>query len=334
MLEYYNKILLYTLIEIQKYIHLNWYHIILSWKDETFFWNKKGLRIDFFQTLLHWFFKDIMTVNWKGFVLICLLFAFGMIQSMNDERRDMCGIYGYNFDTKYGYYIERNGINDAYVSVFRYQFNISLTDDIVSLRDVTLIDKVKDSVDLCQSKSIQMNNQMYILGNKGIISVYDMNKEVYNDKYIKVPSDVECDVTKTCLASDYINNNIYMVCDQKFHYYSFETNTWIKGKNLNYNHSASICGTANNRFYVFSGKSTAINEYVAINENLRKNEFNSIDYKSLDINGTIEPRSLVKIYHTFAQITLFLFDFTVNHVWNVCKYIFKILWCRIKTQKM
>ena len=215
-----------------------------------------------------------------GFLLICALYLFSRIQSRNNDVNDVCGIYGYNYNTNNGYFIGTSPYND-YISIYKYKMNdISPNIDSISMINAKEITRIKGSTNLCEYKSMQTNNEMYIINDKMDISMYNMDKEIYYKKYINVPKNLKCNIETVCLGSDN-NENIYVVCGLKFYYYSLNSNKWKTGNNLNYNHTKSSCVYGNNRFHILDDKS----EYIDVTKTADKNHFNIME------NGSIQPNS-------------------------------------------
>ena len=215
-----------------------------------------------------------------GFVILCALFIIARVQSRNNDINKTCGIYGYNYDTNNGYIISESRIND-YVGIYKYKMDvISSNINSVSIINTKEIATIKGAMNVCQYKSMQINNEIYIINDEMDISMYDMDKEIYIANYINVPKNMECNIETVCLGSDN-DKNIYVVCGVNFYYYSLNNNKWKKGNNLKYNHTKSKCVYSNNRFYIFGDNS----EYINFSQNAETNDFNIME------SGSIGPNS-------------------------------------------
>ena len=177
-----------------------------------------------------------------------------------------CMVFGYNNDTKYGYFIT----NDNVRKIFKCELRASLN-GIMSIKNITKIYESNIQAYSCQTKSTQINNRIYFMNKDTRMSMFDMDKEIYYENYINQTVNVN---SKVCLAADYINENIYMVDGQKFYYYSFKMDIWIKGHNLEYNYLEFSCAYANNRFYIFGGSSALTIEYIDTDDDISNNGFN------------------------------------------------------------
>ena len=205
----------------------------------------------------------------SGYNLAVLFVAFALFEfhvgSSNASVFDACGVYGYNYDTKYGYFIAGSTGDDGHGSVYKYLVN----NDSLGLIGADKIGDVNVSSQICQVKSTQMNNKIYIIDDKLSISMYDMNKEVCYNKYTNVPHDIKCDIEHMCVTSDN-NDNLYISCGVIFYYYSSNDNKWIKGNNLKYSTHAG-CAYSNDKFYVFNNMGI---QYIDVNKDIAGNEFN------------------------------------------------------------
>ena len=221
-----------------------------------------------------------------------------------------CIIYGYNYDTKYGYFIggtntiisDKPCNNNDFENIYRFKLDTRTSSgswNTISMTNIKRIKKLNKQIYGCNPKSIQLNNKIYFINNnlhnydnELIISMFDMNinKERYYEYYMNGPND-ECTRMSPCWAADNNRNNIYMVCGKKFYYYEFKKNKWTRGSNLNYNHFESSCAYANNKFYVFAGNSTSTTEYVNIGNNIKKNRFNVLISCILEIKGIVLKNS-------------------------------------------
>ena len=197
------------------------------------------------------------------------------VRSINTDVPHTCGIYGYNHNTKYGYYM-----NDY---IYKYSLN---KNNSVSLINTDKIDDMNRTVNLCKVRSTQMNNKIYIINDEFIISMYDMNKEIYYNNYINTPlNNIKCNINQLCITSDN-NNNIYIICNVIFYYYSSNTNKWIKGNNLKYKYSDTHteCVYSNDNFYVINNFGI---QYIDTDQFIGSNEFDVMTH----IDWPIYPKS-------------------------------------------
>ena len=216
----------------------------------------------FLQTRVVFFFNKM-----SGIKMIIIWILFGLytfcIQSRNTNATHVCGIHGYNYNTKYGYYM-----NDY---IYKYPLN---NNNSISLINTTKIDDVNRTVNFCKPKWTQINNKIYIINDELIISMYDMNKEIYYNNYINTPlNNIKCNINQLCITSDN-NSNLYIICNRIFYYYSSNTNKWIKGNNLKYSNTNTECVYSNNKFYVINGMGI---QFININKDIGSNEFNQIN---------------------------------------------------------
>ena len=220
-----------------------------------------------------------MTGLSKGFVVFTFLCIFGRKQTINAEMNDHgCDIYGYNYDTKY---VHKISTENEYLNVYKYKADIkSSNKHSISLINIKQIARLNNGGNICQYKSTQLNSKIYIFDDKMIMSVYDMNNEIYYENYVNVRSNIECNTTQICIASDNINN-MYAVCGINFYYYSSDINKWIKGNHLQHYYTKPECGYGGNKFYVFNREQSSDIEYINTDGIIRANEFNTMSRDSL-----------------------------------------------------
>ena len=205
-------------------------------------------------------------------VYLLLYFMFQNTLSMEEHNNDisicdMCGIYGY---------IVGNTINNDYQYIYKYQLNISFNTNSMSLKNIEKIGTIDPPMKLQDYKSFESGTKIFLVDERGIISMYDMNTGVYYPKYVNAPIMVDFDITQACFASDYTNKHIYMVHGMEFYYYSFSLSQWNKGSKLNDNHNQKYCVYGNSKLYIFDETLGTFAEYIDTNENISHNEFNVI----------------------------------------------------------
>ena len=207
-------------------------------------------------------------MKWILIILILLIFD---LKNIYAGINHLCGIYGYNYNTTYGYYIK----------YYTYKYSLNKNNS-VSLLNINKINNI--TINVCNIKSTQINNKIYIINDELIISMYDMNKEIYYNNYINTPlNNIKCNINQLCITLDN-NNNLYIICNRIFYYFSFNNNKWIKGNNLKYNNTNPGCIYSNNKFYVFNNMGI---QYVDINKDIASNEFNIIQ----NIDSSIHSQS-------------------------------------------